>query len=118
MQARQIVFNVWNYFSQSTTTNPVKETMTATSVKGSMVQKIQQNGVVSPKKPGPKTKRVQATVDDFDQGAIWRIIPNLYANKRRRMIKNPSTTLPEEHSKSHRTAATYRWTSWKKDHRP
>ena len=37
--------------------------------------------VDSPKKPGPKTKRVQAAVHDFDQRAIRRIIQTLYVNK-------------------------------------
>ena len=55
--------------------------MEATGVKRSTLRKLCQNGVTSPRKPGPKTQRVLTTVDEFDQGAIRRIIQNLYANK-------------------------------------
>ena len=52
-------------------------------MKRSTLRKLRQNGITSPRKPGPKTQRVQATVDEFDQGAIRRIVQNLqnYANK-------------------------------------
>lgn len=80
-QAQQIILNVWTYFTNSDTPNPVKATLEATCVKKDTFIKIRRHGVTEPKKPGPKRKPVQEAVDEFDRGAIRRIVQDFYVNK-------------------------------------
>ncbi|XP_072035179.1 uncharacterized protein [Amphiura filiformis] len=79
-QAQNIILNVWGYFSTNGT-HPVKETIEATGVKRDTLMKLRKNGIKSPKKNGPKRRRMQDTVDEFDRGVIRRIIQNFYIDK-------------------------------------
>lgn len=89
-QAREIIMNVWNYFrredsEESEFTEPrsaVQATLMATGVKArSTLYKIEKEGAASPKKRGPKRQRIMDQTDNFDRGAIRRIITKMYEEK-------------------------------------
>ena len=82
-QAQQIVLNVYNYFMENPAqgTTPMQETVAATGVSRPSVCKIRENGITTPKKTGTKRLRIQETVDEFDRGAIRRIIQSMYSEK-------------------------------------
>ena len=93
-QAQTIIMNVYKYFSDQQ--KSVEKTQAATGASLSSIWRIRRNGISSPKKPGPKTQRVQEAVDEFDRGAIRRLIQGMYADKKWPTLANIHERVREE----------------------
>lgn len=88
LQAQQIVLNVYDYFSNGNNEEDhhsaatVKQrTVRATGMPERSLRRLTRNGIRQPRKRGPVTKPKQNAVDNFDRGAIRRLIEYMYLDK-------------------------------------